>query len=320
MQGGVIMNTSSAYVGIDVSKHHLDLAISGMAGTWRVDNTAKGVKDLVGRVSRLTRPHLVCEATGSYTRLLVAELAKTGIPLSRVNPRQVRSFARAAGQLAKTDTIDAALIVRFAQAMQPPVSTPPDPAAIHLTEMVRRRRQLVDMLAMEKQRTEHAQAPRIVASIAHHLKVLKTEIAELDRAIANQIAADAALRHRAELLQSIPGVGAVTAAVLIAELPELGRIGQKQIAALVGVAPLNRDSGLSRGEAHIGGGRLSVRCALYMATISAIRANPPIKAFYKRLRTQGKPAKLAITAAMRKLLVMANAMVLNDRPWSSDQP
>jgi transposase len=312
------MNTMSAYVGIDVSKHHLDLAIAGTAKGWRVSNSAAGIKDLVKRLSSLSRPHLVCEATGSYTRLLVGEMARRDIPLSRVNPRPIRSFARAAGQLAQTVAIDAALIVRVAPAMQPPVSAPPEPAAIQMTDLVRRRRQLVDMLVMEKQRIEHAQTSRIVTSIGHHLDLLKAEIAEIDQAITTQITANVSLARRAKLLSSIPGIGAITAAVLIAELPELGQIGKKQIAALAGVAPLNRDSGLSRGEAHIGGGRLSVRCALYMATLSAIRANPPVRAFYKHLRDQGKPAKLAMTAAMRKLLIIANAIIQKDTPWTND--
>lgn len=312
------MNTSCDYVGIDVSKHHLDLALSGSSRRWRVNNDTHGITALIEGVSQVARPHFVCEATGSYTRRLEAELARRGMPLSRVNPRHVRSFARAAGQLAKTDAIDAGLIVRFAQAMQPPVTAAPDPATTQLTEMVRRRRQLVEMQVMEKQRAEHAQTEPMRTGIRRHLDLLKAEIAGIDRLIADQIAADAALSRRAELLNSIPGIGATTAAVLIAELPELGQIGKKQIAALAGVAPINRDSGLSRGEAHIAGGRLSVRCALYMATLSAIRSNPPIKAFYKHLRDQGKPAKLAITAAMRKLLIVANAIVQKNAEWNND--
>jgi transposase len=314
------MNAICDYVGVDVSKHYLDLSVAGSSQGWRVSNSAAGMASLAKRLSHLQQPHLVCEATGSYTRLLVSELAARGIPVSRINPRQVRAFARAAGQLAKTDAIDAGVIVRFAQAMQPPASPPPDPAASRLSELVRRRRQLVDMLAMEKQRAEHPEMPEIAEAIARHLSFLKAEIAGFDKAIAAHIAAHAPLARRAQLLATLPGVGAITAAVLVAELPELGHIGQKQIATLAGVAPINQDSGLMRGQAHIAGGRLSVRCALYMATVSAIRCNPPIKAFYKRLRAQGKPAKVAIVAAMRKLLITANAVLEHDRPWTNTTP
>ena len=310
------MRTDPQYVGVDVSKHHLDFVMPGTAQCCRVSNSAAGLAGLVRRLSRLERPHLVCEATGSYTRPLVRELAQRSIPVSRVNPRQVRDFARAAGQLAKTDAIDAALILRFAQAMQPPVSPPPAPAQVQLADLVRRRRQLVDMAAVEKQHAEHPEAELVRATITAHLAFLQASIAQLDAAITAQIAAHPDMARRAGLLTSIPGVGRTTAAVLVAELPELGTIGPKQIAALAGVAPINHDSGQMRGQAHIAGGRLSVRCALYMACLSAIRCNPPIKAFYLHLRAQGKPAKLAIVAAMRKLLITANAMLQRDTPWA----
>jgi transposase len=197
-----------------------------------------------------------------------------------------------------------------------PQPDPHDPYALVLTDLVRRRRQMVDMLAMEKQRSEHPEGETVKASIKAHIGFLSTQIAAIDKQITQHITQHAGLRRRAELLASIPGIGQVTAAVLIAEMPELGSIGNKQVAALAGVAPFVHDSGQMRGQAHIMGGRLSVRCALYMATISAIRANPPIKAFYQRLRSQGKPAKLAIVAAMRKLLTTANAILANDTPWT----
>lgn len=312
------MHNEPQYVGVDVSKHHLDLAAPGLGQPSRVHNTPAGVAELVRRLSRLERPHLVCEATGSYTRLLVRELGRRAIPVSRVNPRQIRDFARAAGQLAKTDAIDAALIMRFARTMQPPASEPPEPAQVQLADLVRRRRQMVDMAAVEKQHAEHPENELVVDTITRHLAFLKAEIAGLDAAIAAHIAAHPTMGRRAGLITTIPGFGRTLAAVLVAELPELGSIGPKQIAALAGVAPINHDSGQMRGQAHIAGGRLSVRCALYMATLSAIRCNPPIKTFYLRLRAQGKPAKLAIVAAMRKLLITANAMLQHDRPWTSN--
>lgn len=314
------MTSLHDYIGVDVSKHHLDLFSAVSQAHWRIGNSAAGLAELGQHLAGLSEPHLVCEATGSHTRLLLREAGRQGLAVSRVNPRQVRDFARACGQLAKTDKIDAALMVRFAQAMQPPVSAIPDATALRLADCVRRRRQLIDMLVMEKQRLEHPEAPEVLADIGQHIAFLNARITEQERLIQIRIEAVTALARRRTVLCSIPGIGETTAAILIAELPELGRIGHKQIAALVGVAPINHDSGLSRGQAHIGGGRLSVRCALYMATLSAIRANPPIRAFYKRLRAQGKPAKLALTAAMRKLIIMANAMIENDSTWQPEKP
>ncbi|WP_298090331.1 IS110 family transposase [uncultured Sphingomonas sp.] len=307
-----------SYVGIDVSKHHLDVAFPGVPKVWRTPNDASGVAALIRRVRRLGNPHVVCEATGGYTRWLTGDLATQTVPLSRVNPRQVRDFTRATGRLAKTDEIDALAILRFADAMQPPALPAPSPEQVRLTDLVRRRRQLVDAAAQEKQREPIHGQPFVTGSVERHLAFLATEIAALDQAIADAIEADAALARRAALLRTIPGVGAVTAATLVAELPELGHAGNKQIAALTGVAPMNRDSGLSRGQAHIAGGRMSARCCLYMATVVAIRCNPVIRPFYKHLREQGKPPKVAIVAAMRKLITVANSMLAHDRPWHAD--
>lgn len=313
------MLTIPTYVSADVSKAHLDVAFPAAANIWRTTNDATGIAALQRRLSRLEHPHLVCEATGGYTRLLAGRLAEQGIAFSRVNPRQVRDFARASGRLAKTDAIDAAVILSFAQVMQPPAVPPPAAAQLRLADLVRRRRQLVDMLAMEKQHGALPDDPEIVASIRGHLAFLAEQIEQIDQSIDQQIQDDPELAHRATLLRTIPGFGAITAATLTAELPELGRIGKKQIAALVGVAPMNRDSGQMRGQAHIGGGRRSARCILYMATIVAIRCNPVISPFYKRLRQDGKPPKVAIVAAMRKLIIAANAMLEQNRPWSNEQ-
>jgi transposase len=308
----------SSYVGIDVSKHHLDVAFPGVPKVWRTPNNASGIAALVRRVRRLNSPHVVCEATGGYTRRLTGDLAVEAITLSRVNPRQVRDFTRATGRLAKTDEIDAVAILRFADAMQPPASPVPSPEQVRLTDLVRRRRQLVDAAAQEKQREPIPGQPLVTSSVERHLAFLAKEIAAIDDAIADAIEADGMLARRAALLRSIPGVGVVTAATLVAELPELGTTGNKQIAALTGVAPMNRDSGMSRGQAHIAGGRISARCCLYMATVVAIRCNPEIRPFYKHLREQGKPPKVAIVAAMRKLITTANAMLAHDRPWRAD--
>lgn len=311
------MEQQPTYIGIDVSKHHLDVAFPGVRQVWRTPNTPAGIAALLRRARRLEQPQVVCEATGGYTRALAGGLAEKAMAFSRINPRQIRDFARATGRLAKTDAIDAAAILRFAQAMQPPASPAPAPGQLRLTDLVRRRRQLVDAAAQEKQREPVPDTALIQGSVERHLAFLTAEIAAVDQAIAAAIEADATLAQRAALLRTIPGIGTVTAATLVAELPELGKIGSKQIAALTGVAPMNRDSGLSRGEAHITGGRLSARCCLYMATVVAIRCNPPIRTFYKHLRDQGKPPKVAIVAAMRKLIIAANAMLQRNHPWNS---
>lgn len=319
MQGGAIMMGTRTFVGVDVSKGHLDIALPGSPKVWRTGNDTHGIAALGRKLAGLDAPHLVCEATGGYTRLLARDMARRRIAFSRINPRQVRDFARATGRLAKTDAIDAGIILRFAQTMQPPAAPPPSEAQVQLTELVRRRRQIVEIAAMEKQRAALPGDDLLAASLRRHLDFLAGEITDIDQRIADRIKADHEHARRAELLRSIPGIGAIAAATLVAELPELGRVGKKQIAALVGVAPMNRDSGLSRGEAHIKGGRLSVRCILYMATIVAIRCNPAIKPFYKRLRDDGKAPKVAIVAAMRKLITIANSMIEHDRPWAEQQ-
>jgi transposase len=312
------MDQQVSYVGIDVAKYHLDVAFPDARQVWRTSNDGKGIAALTRRLRRWERPHAVCEATGGYTRALTTALAEQAVLLSRVNPRQVRDFARATGRLAKTDAIDAAVILRFAEAMQPAPSPAPSAIQRHLTDLVRRRRQLVDAAAQEKQREPIPGAPLVTGSIARHLDFLKAEIAAIDQAIVEAIEADPALAHRAELLRTIPGIGLITAATLVAELPELGTTGNKQIAALIGVAPMNHDSGLQRGQAHIAGGRMSARCSLYMATIVAIRCNPTIAAFYKRLRQDGKKPKVAIVAAMRKLITAANSILAHDKPWTNN--
>ena len=308
---------SNQYVAVDVSKAALDIALPGANGVWRRTNSVAGIAASRRRLATLEHPHIVCEATGRYGRLLARQMGAAGIAMSIVNPRQVRDFARASGQLAKTDALDAGIILRFADAMQP-ARTPPTPEnQARLAERVRRRRQLVGMLATEKQRLSGLDDAETLASIREHIAFLQGQIGQCDARITAEIAADATLARKAMLLESIPGIGATTAAVLIAELPELGIADKKQIAALAGIAPMNRDSGQWRGQAHITGGRLSVRCALYMATLPAIRFNPTIRDFYQHLRAGGKAPKVAITAAMRKLLIIANAIVQQNKPWAN---
>jgi transposase len=317
MQGGeTMMPNTSQYVAVDVSKAMLDIAMPGADRVWRSANTVAGIAALSERLKRYDQPHVVCEATGRYGRLLARKMGAAGIAISVVNPRQVRDFARATGQLAKTDALDANIILRCAWSMEPaPTPQTPENQA-RLAEQVRRRRQLVDMLASEKQRLSGLDDADTLASIREHLVFLQGQIGQCDARIKAEIEADETLARKAMLLVTIPGIGATTAAVLIAELPELGSADKKQIAALVGVAPMNRDSGQWRGQAHITGGRLSVRCSLYMATLPAIRFNPAIRDFYKRLRSDGKAPKVAITAAMRKLLIIANAVIQQNRPWT----
>ena len=311
------MLNNNQYVAVHVSKAALDIAMPGANRVWRSANTASGIALFRKRLGALERPHVVCEATGCYGRLLARQMGQADIPLSIVNPRQVRDFARATGQLAKTDALDAGIILRFADAMQP-VPTPPTPEnQARLAEHVRRRRQLVDMLATEKQRLSGLDDADTLASIREHIAFLQGQIHQCDTRIKPEISADDTLTRKAVLLESIPGIGTTTAAVLIAELPELGIADKKQIAALAGGAPMNRDSEQWRGQAHITGGRLSVRCALYMVTLPAIRFNPTIRAFYQHLRAEGKAPKVAITAAMRKLLIIANAIVQQDKPWTN---
>ncbi len=311
------MSNNSQYVAVDVSKAALDIAMPGANRVWRSANTLSGIAAFRKRLGILEQPHVVCEATGRYGRLLARQMGKAHIPMSIVNPRQVRDFARATGQLAKTDALDAGIILRFANAMQPALTPPTPENQARLAEQVRRRRQLVEMLATEKQRLSGLDDADTLASIREHIAFLQGQIGQCDTRIKAEISADDTLARKAVLLETIPGIGATTAAVLIAELPELGIADKKQIAALAGVAPMNRDSGQWRGQAHITGGRLSVRCALYMATLPAIRFNPTIRDFYQRLRAEGKAPKLAITAAMRKLLIIANAIVQQDKPWAN---
>ena len=305
------------FIGVDVCKAWLDVAVAGRPGVVRFANTDDGVAGLVANWAQQPPTLVVAEATGGYEFRLVRGLHAASLAVAVVNPRQVRDFARASGKLAKTDTIDATQIARFGEVMKPRPLPALAPGEQALSALVTRRRQLVDMLVAEKNRLELAD-PTIRHWIDETMTGLKTQLAAVDAAIALTIDQSAQLRHRRDILTSVPGVGQLTAAVILAEMPELGVIPAKKAAALVGVAPINRDSGNHRGERHIGGGRATVRCAFYMATLSAVRHEPSLKAFYTRLRATKKP-KIALVASMRKLVNLLTVILQKDVPWQSQK-
>lgn len=308
------MTESTIYVGIDVAKAQLDIALRPTRESWQVPRTPRGLRQLVTRLTALKPARLVLEATGSLERPVMTALTAAGLPAVLINPRQAREFARAVGRLAKTDRLDAHVLAHFAEAVQPPLRPQPDPPTQDLSAVVARRRQLVDMLTAEKNRLASAPRP-LRPGLEKHIKWLEHEIAELDKLLARSIQTAPAWQHRAQLLRSAPGVGPVLTTTVLADLPELGRLTRHQIAALVGVAPLNRDSGAFRGRRMVWGGRAHVRAVLYMATLVAVRRNPVLAAFFRRLRAAGKAPKVALTACMRKLLTILNAMVRHNTPW-----
>jgi len=307
---------SQTFVGIDVAKHHLDVHLWPQGRGLRVDNDDAGIAQLQAKLATLPLERIVVESTGGYENLLVAELHAAGLPVVRVNPRQVRDFARATGRLAKTDRIDAQLLARFAQDIRPPRRAELDPSLRQIQELVTRRRQLVALRQAELNRTEHATQRLICRSIQCLLKALDAQIQLVEHAIATCINNSPICQRRAAIIQSVPGLGECTAAVLVAQLPELGALNRRQAAALVGVAPLNRDSGMLRGKRTTGGGRARLRKALYMPTLVAIRYNPDIKAFYQRLLANGKAKMTALVACMRKLVLLVNVLVRENRTWS----
>jgi transposase len=303
-----------SFLGIDVAKAQLELACrpSGEAG--RVTNDEEGIRELVARCEALAPTLIVCEATGGYEAALVAALATAGLPVVIANPRQVRDFAKATGHLAKTDAIDAQVLALFAERVRPEPRPLPDEAAQALDALLTRRRQLVEMLVAERNRLLIAR-PAVRRDLQQHIRFLERRLREADDDLHTAVKASPAWRVKDDLLQSVPGVGRVVSLTLLAELPELGRLTHKEIAALVGVAPLNRESGTLRGKRLVYGGRAPVRAVLYMAALVASRRNPVIRTFYERLRTAGKPAKVALTACMRKLLVILNAIARSGTPW-----
>jgi transposase len=279
-----------------------------------VENEPAGVAGLAERLVSERPTLIVLEATGRLAEPVAAALAAVGLPVAVVNPRQVRDFARAVGRLAKTDRVDATVLAHFAEAVRPEVRPLPDEAAVALGELVGRRRQVVEMLVMEKNRRRTV-GGGVGARIQAHIAWLERELDEVDRALGETLRASPAWRAADDLLQGVPGIGPVTSAMLLADLPELGQLSPKQIAALVGVAPFNRDSGARRGTRACWGGRAPLRAVLFMAARTAARHNPIIAAFYRRLIAAGKPDKLAIVACIRKLLVILNAMLRDQTPW-----
>lgn len=308
-------DTISTFIGIDVSKSTWDVHMRPAGRSFSVAADEAGLARLKEQFS-LQRPCLiVVEATGGLQRRLVAELIDAGLTVAVVNPRQIRDFARALGRLAKTDRIDAETLALFAEKMQPrPMEKRPE-KQVELDALVARRRQLVGLRTMEHNRLPHAAVRTARRSIEKVLKTLDHQIAELDEAISQLIESDDDLRTKFELLQTVPGVGAVTSATLVAELPELGQLNREQIASLAGLAPFNHDSGKLRGKRHIRGGRAHLRAVLYMAAIAAKRCNAILQRFAERLERSGKPFKVVITACMRKLLTILNTMARTATPW-----
>jgi transposase len=302
-------------VGIDVSKKHLDIAIRPTAERFRVENDEAGLAELVKRLSKISCQRIVVEPSGGYELELVHTLARTKLPVVVVNARQIRQFAQATGRLAKTDAIDADVLAHFAEAIQPEIRPLPDDSHRELEALITRRRQLVDMRGAEQKRRQTA--PKAVhPNIDQHIEFLSKQIDDIDDALRKLVRSTPVWREADELLQSVPGVGPVLSATLTALLPELGRLNRRQIAALVGVAPLNNDSGQKSGKRSVWGGRAPVRAVLYMAAHSAARYNPPLTCFYQRLITNGKTPKVALVAVMRKLLTVLNAIMRSHQPWT----
>lgn len=307
-------SSEERYVGIDVGKKKNDVHVLGLAEESQYHNDAEGIRELVDSMRQLSPTLIVAEATGGYERFMVAELSAAGLPIAVVNPTRVRRFADSLGQLAKTDKIDARTIAHFASVVRPPVRTLKSEEEEYLADLLDRRRQIVVMLTAEKNRLYTCQV-RIRDDIQEHVDWLATKQRELDREIACMIRTSQEWSEKEALLRSVPGVGPVTAATLLADLPELGSLNRQKIAALVGVAPFNKDSGKKRGKRRIFGGRSAVRRTLYMAALSCTRFNPVIKRFYQSLIGRGKEKKVALTACMRKLLVILNAMVRKQEAW-----
>jgi len=305
------------FVGIDVSKDRLEVHVRPSGEAFAVVRDGEGLERLVADLRGRDVALVVLEATGGFEMTVAAALAGAGLPLAVINPRQIRDFARATGRLAKTDALDAEVIALFAERIRPEPRPIAGPDAQALAELVARRRQLVEMIGMEKNRARQARGKRVQRSLAAILKALEAQLASLDRDIDGVVRGSPVWRAAEELLTSVPGVGDVTARTLIAELPELGALDRRRIAALVGVAPVNRDSGQWRGHRAIAGGRVAVRNTLFMATLTAIRWNPAIRDHYARLVAAGRPKKLAIVACIRHLLTILNAILRTKTPWQN---
>ena len=308
-------SSSLVFVGIDVAKDHLDVHLRPSGEAFRLARDADALEELAARLVGLAPELIVLEATGGFEVAVAAALAGVGLRLAVVNPRQIRAFARAVGRLAKTDRLDADVIALFAERVRPQARAIPDAQMRALADLVARRRQIIDMITAESNRQRQTHDLRLQSSLERHLAWLQHELGEIDRDLDGAVRGTPAWRETEDLLASVPGIGPITARTLIAELPELGLLDRRRIAALVGVAPINRDSGAMRGRRMIMGGRTTVRNALFMATVSAARWNPAIRVFYQRLIQAGRPAKIARIACMRKLLTILNAILRDRRPW-----
>lgn len=307
------------FVGIDVSKAHLDVAVLPPERRRRFPNDSPGFEELIAWLGEPEATLIVLEATGGYQVAVTAALSLAGFAVVVANPRQIRDHARSQGRLAKTDKLDADCLADYAAKNKPPVRPLPDEQTRLLQALMARRHQLVEMLTMEKNHLQQASAP-LAKPIRKHIQWLEKQLQQLDDELDHQVRGSELWRQNDELLRTVPGVGQVTSYTLLADLPELGQVNNKQVAALVGVAPLNRDSGKRKGHRVIWGGRAAVRTALYMATLSALRHNPVIKAFYQRLKKAGKASKVAIVACMRKLLTILNTMLKERQPWQPRLP
>ena len=310
----------SGFVGIDVSSQTLDVCVLPEKRVWTASNDAQGRAALTEELKSRSVALIVLEATGGYEVPIVAELAGAALPVVVINPRQARDFAKALGLTAKTDRVDAGALARFGQDIRPEIRPLPSEEGRFLRELLARRRQLVQLRTQESNRFQQAASPKVRYSIRDIIRALEKQIRQIDADIDRLIRKSPVWREKEEILRSVPGVGPTTARTLLAELPELGHCGNRQISSLAGLAPRNRDSGKFRGKRTIGGGRGAVRSALYMAALSAIRHNPKLHEFYQRLRNQGKKFKVAITACMHKLLVILNTIVRKNVLWNCQIP
>lgn len=312
--GENLMGSIEFFVGVDVSKAELEVGVIPESKTWKVSNDGPGIQRLIDNLVKLSPSVIVIEATGGYETLVASSLATVQLPVVVINPRHIRSFAKAIGILAKTDRIDCLVLARYGKSINPEQRSLKDRQAQELKALLGRRKQLVEMLTMEKNRVDKA-TNGVLEDIHAHIFWLESRLQDVDKDLHNSIKNSPVWREKDKIIRSVPGAGPVLSVTLISELPELGILNRRQIAALVGVAPFNCDSGKRKGYRRVWGGRALIRSILYMASLSAVRCNPAIKAFYERLKSLGKKPKVCLTACMRKLLTMINSMVRNSNLW-----
>jgi len=307
----------TVFIGIDVSKARLDVHVLPSGEAFAVARNGEGLAALNERLGRMGVTTVAVEATGGFETVVAASLAGAGLPVAIVNPAQVRAFAQALGKRAKTDPIDAAVIARFVEATRPELQPLPDAQTRALADVVARRRQIVQMIVAERQRQQRATMPRLKRSIERLLAALEKELNELDQELDTLVRGSPIWRRNEDLLKSVPGIGPIIARTLLAEMPELGTLDRRQIAALAGLAPWTRQSGRWKGKSFIGGGRTAVRAALFLGALTAVRFNPTLRAFRQRLIDAGKPKMVAIVAVARKLLTILNAIIRDQKPWQN---